>query len=548
MTDVVTSDKDVIVEVQQPVVPAGAPPVRIGLVEINQVVARGTAWLTGQGPPTGSGGQYGDMYLDVDTGDIYQWDGTKWQKVGNFAPSTDTPQEVLDKLITVDGAGSALDADLLDGQHGAFYAKQTDIDANNARDDLQDGQIATGRTDINNNTSAITGLQNTKANIASPTFTGDPKAPTPTAGDNDTSIATTAFVTAAVAASNVGGPWAPLASPTFSGDPKAPTPATSDNDTSLATTAFVKAQGYLTAVPAGYAPIASPVFTGDPQAPTPALADNDTSIPTTAWVTAKLNALPPSGITDAPSDGFTYGRKNAAWTPVVGGSIVSDTAPTGTLQNGQTWWESDTGNLYIYYNDGDSSQWVMIAAGNPAMPPVAGDLDMKGFSILNDLNFTSTGLITAAAITASGLITPSQSAGIKGITNGGNPTAGAVGEFLQASGTTAYSWGSWGASCSLTLSPGDWDVGGTWGWSSSVGSGTVQTIQTSLSTANGSPTGFMMGSSVGNPVGAGQCTVALAQQRWNSTSSTGVYLMTNIAGSGYTSVSGTGYIWARRAR
>jgi hypothetical protein len=37
----------------------------------------------------------------------------------------------------------------------------------------------------------------------SPILTGDPKAPTPTAGDNDTSIATTAFVTAAVAA--VGG-------------------------------------------------------------------------------------------------------------------------------------------------------------------------------------------------------------------------------------------------------------------------------------------------------------------------------------------------------
>jgi len=35
--------------------------------------------------------------------------------------------------------------------------------------------------------------------IASPTFTGDPKAPTPTTGDNDTSIATTSFVQTAVA-------------------------------------------------------------------------------------------------------------------------------------------------------------------------------------------------------------------------------------------------------------------------------------------------------------------------------------------------------------
>lgn len=37
-----------------------------------------------------------------------------------------------------------------------------------------------------------------KAPIASPTFTGDPKAPTPSSGDNDTSIATTAFVQTAL--------------------------------------------------------------------------------------------------------------------------------------------------------------------------------------------------------------------------------------------------------------------------------------------------------------------------------------------------------------
>ncbi len=42
-----------------------------------------------------------------------------------------------------------------------------------------------------------------KADLASPAFTGNPTAPTPSPGDNDTTIATTAFVTAAVAA--VGG-------------------------------------------------------------------------------------------------------------------------------------------------------------------------------------------------------------------------------------------------------------------------------------------------------------------------------------------------------
>lgn len=117
-----------------------------------------------------------------------------------------------------------------------------------------------------------------KAPLASPVFTGDPKAPTPAPGDNDTSIATTAFVAAAVASS------APLASPVFTGDPKAPTPTAGDNDTSIATTAFVAA------AVASKAPLASPVFTGDPQAPTPAPGDNDTSVATTAFVAAAIAA------------------------------------------------------------------------------------------------------------------------------------------------------------------------------------------------------------------------------------------------------------------
>ena len=40
--------------------------------------------------------------------------------------------------------------------------------------------------------------------------------------------------------------YAPLASPVFTGDPQAPTPATTDNDTSIATTAYVKSQAYAT--------------------------------------------------------------------------------------------------------------------------------------------------------------------------------------------------------------------------------------------------------------------------------------------------------------
>lgn len=99
---------------------------------------------------------------------------------------------------------------------------------------------------------------------------------TPAPGDNDTSVATTAFVAALAALK------APLASPALTGNPTAPTAAPGDNDTSIATTAFVAAADALKA------DLASPALTGNPTAPTPAAGDNDTSIATTAFVRTEI--------------------------------------------------------------------------------------------------------------------------------------------------------------------------------------------------------------------------------------------------------------------
>lgn len=60
----------------------------------------------------------------------------------------------------------------------------------------------------------------------------------------------------------------------------ATTPATADNNTNIATTAFVKAQNY--------APLASPTLTGTPAAPTAAVGTNTTQIATTAYVNAEI--------------------------------------------------------------------------------------------------------------------------------------------------------------------------------------------------------------------------------------------------------------------
>lgn len=48
--------------------------------------------------------------------------GAALTALGGLASSSYTAADVLAKLVTVDGASSGLDADLLDGQHGAYYA------------------------------------------------------------------------------------------------------------------------------------------------------------------------------------------------------------------------------------------------------------------------------------------------------------------------------------------------------------------------------------------------------------------------------------------
>ena len=261
-----------------------------------------------------------------------------------------------------------------------------------------------------------------KAPINDPVLTGNARAPTAATGDNTTQIATTAHVKA-----NLVG-LAPLASPSFTGDPKVPTPSLSDNDTSIANTQFV--QGVVTTVLATKAPLDSPVFTGNPTAPTPNPGDSDASIATTEFVSSmilpwtqvsgKPSTFPPTvpiAWTDVSGKPATYpptlpiaqadvtnlttdlglkaplaspaftGAPTAPW-PTLGTSIVNvdflndtvsgiggggaatliaDVAPTVPAPvHGQLWWDSSTANLYIWYDDGTSAQWVQVNATGAA--------------------------------------------------------------------------------------------------------------------------------------------------------------------------------------
>ena len=112
------------------------------------------------------------------------------------------------------------------------------------------------------------GALDTYAPLASPALTGTPTAPTAEQGDSSTTLATTAFVNAAIlrligaapgaldtleelanalgddpnfatTMTNLIAEKAPLSSPALTGTPTAPTPESGDSSTTIATTAFV---------------------------------------------------------------------------------------------------------------------------------------------------------------------------------------------------------------------------------------------------------------------------------------------------------------------
>jgi hypothetical protein len=112
------------------------------------------------------------------------------------------------------------------------YTKSTNFAS---KDTLQTGEplkVIKG-TEIDDEFNNIQTAVNSKADIASPAFSGTPTAPTKAAGTADTSIATTAFVDNS---------FAKKASPTFTGTPAVTgtIPETGTDTTQIATCEFVQ--------------------------------------------------------------------------------------------------------------------------------------------------------------------------------------------------------------------------------------------------------------------------------------------------------------------
>ena len=305
------------------------------------------------------------------------------------------------------------------------------------------------------------------ATLASPTFTGTPTAPTATTGTNTTQLATTAFVqsqidtstlkysdfSAAVAlqSSGTGSLAYDNTTGTFTYTPPFlqfsdlnNTPTTLSGygivgDLDIGSSDFIttgKAYfanvfatigdlpsaatyhgmfAHVHATGAGYfahagnwieignksyvdselslkAPLASPTFTGVPAAPTATTGTNTTQIATTAFVQTELAGLGGGNtsitISDnsplSPSSGdlwfnstnltaYVYYNDgdSAQWMPVSpasgggggGASVIVDTTAPSSASSGDLWFNSTNLTAYIYYNDGDSSQWVPVFPG-----------------------------------------------------------------------------------------------------------------------------------------------------------------------------------------
>lgn len=85
-----------------------------------------------------------------------------------------------------------LNADLLDGQHGSYYATATSV-SNHIADKSNPHSVTAAQVGLGNVTN-----ESKATMFTSPVFTGTPTAPTPTVTTNSTQIATTAFVQSAI--------------------------------------------------------------------------------------------------------------------------------------------------------------------------------------------------------------------------------------------------------------------------------------------------------------------------------------------------------------
>jgi hypothetical protein len=97
------------------------------------------------------------------------------------------------------------------------------------------------------------------------------------------------------------------------------------------------------------------------------------------------NTGPPGPVPEAPTDGALYARRgsDASWQAAIGASVtISDIAPTNP-KPGDLWFDSVGGQTYLWYQDANSSQWVIANNSGGNFLPLSGgtmngDIVLKG--------------------------------------------------------------------------------------------------------------------------------------------------------------------------
>jgi hypothetical protein len=313
------------------------------------------------------------------------------------------------------------------------------------------------------------------APIYSPRFSGNPRAATPCPESNSTRLATTAYVTAAIATlvageglvssfnTRVGAivltaadvlaadpPYAPIDSPAFTGYATSLTPPPGASDGQIATTAFVMnaVQASTTGVAsfntrtgavvltaadviaAGGAPIAAPAFTGIPTAPTATVGTNTTQLATCAFV----NASTSGGFAPINSPAFT-GTPTGP-TPAVGNNSTQLAttayvlAAITAVDAGVLMFNGRTGNVTLIANDisaaGGATLLSPAFTGTPTGPTAAAGT--------NTTQLATTAFVLAQIGAAGGVTTFNGRAGAVTMTVADVNAAG--GPYLALAGGT----------------------------------------------------------------------------------------------------------------
>lgn len=86
----------------------------------------------------------------------------------------------------------------------------------------------------------------------------------------------------------------------------------------------------------------------------------------------------------------------------IGVAAPAATAPPVSPQPGQLWWDTAGGQLYVYYNDGNSSQWVIANNTESGISQSAADaryLQLSGGAVTGAVTFNVNIVVGAGAAT-----------------------------------------------------------------------------------------------------------------------------------------------------